>query len=270
MRRKQPLIFGIVNITEDSFSDGGRYLETADSLEHGRRLHQTGADVLDLGARASNPDSEPVSPSEEIRRLAPLIAAFQKEKIPLSIDSFSGEVQRYAIENNIDYLNDIQGFPDSSIYPLIASSHCKLIVMHSIDGLEKATRREMEPREVEESVYKFFDLRLQELILAGIDPDRLILDPGMGFFLGSKPEASIHILKIVSKIKERYAMPLMVSVSRKSFLGAITGRSVDKRSVATAVAELIALSRGTDMIRTHEPSGTIDAMRISSALGAEF
>ena len=125
-----PSILGILNITEDSFSDGGRYLAIEAALVHARKLAKDGASVLDLGAAASNPDAKPVAPAEEIARLAPVVAVLKKEGLAVSIDSFAPEVQRWALEERVDYLNDIHGFPDHALYPALAGASPKLIVMH--------------------------------------------------------------------------------------------------------------------------------------------
>src|SRR5689334_19963035 len=123
-----PSIFGIVNITEDSFSDGGRYLAPDAAIAHARELVRDGADVIDLGATSSNPDAKPVTSEEEIARLTPVVDALKTDGISLSIDTFAPDVQRWALAQEVEYLNDVRGFPDAELYPLLAESHAKLVV----------------------------------------------------------------------------------------------------------------------------------------------
>jgi dihydropteroate synthase type 2 len=257
-----PLIFGIVNITEDSFSDGGRYLATETALAHARTLAKVGASVLDLGAAASNPDAKPVAPAEEITRLAPVVAALKEEGLAISIDSFAPEVQRWALAQRVDYLNDIQGFPDPGFYPALAGASPKLIVMHSVQQRGRATREDVAPGEIFDRILYFFEDRVAALEQAGVARARLILDPGMGFFLGNRPEASFTVLRRLPELKRAFGLPVLISVSRKSFLRRITGRDVAEAGAATLTAELFAVFQGADYIRTHDPAALADGLAI--------
>jgi len=138
-----PCLFGIVNITEDSFSDGGRYFNPSDAIAHARALVAAGAEVIDLGAAASNVDAQPVGAAEEIRRLDRVMAALAAEGIQISVDSFLPEVQRFATKSGAAFLNDIQGFPDPSFYPELAAASCRLVVMHAVQGRGRAQRVEL-------------------------------------------------------------------------------------------------------------------------------
>jgi dihydropteroate synthase type 2 len=264
-----PCIFGIVNLTADSFSDGGRYLEPQAAIAHARALAAAGAQVVDLGAAASNVEAQPVGAAQEIRRLEPVIAALVGE-IPISIDSFQPEVQRFAIARGVDFLNDIQGFPDSSLYPALADAHCRLIVMHAVQGRGRARPVELAADAVWDRIRGFFSLRVAALEEAGIARQRLILDPGMGFFLSSRPEASLRALAGIGRLKREFGLPVLVSVSRKSFLRALTGRT-DTRETgpATLAAELFAAAAGADYIRTHDPGALRDGLMVTAALRAE-
>src|SRR5690606_8741732 len=187
---ERPLIFGIVNITPDSFSDGGRYFAADAALAHARKLMREGADVIDLGPASSNPNAAPVSAEEEIRRLAPVVEALAGEGIPLSVDSFRSETQAFALAQGAAWLNDIQGFAEESFYPVLAKSKARLIVMHSIQRQGNADRRAAPEGDIVQHICAFFEARIAALEAAGIARERLILDPGMGFFLGPKPETS--------------------------------------------------------------------------------
>ncbi|MGD0143331.1 MAG: dihydropteroate synthase [Rhizomicrobium sp.] len=263
-----PKLLGIVNITEDSFSDGGRFLAPDAALAHARSLLQDGADILDLGGASSNPDAKPVPPDVEISRLAPVVAALRTERRSLSVDSFSLAVQRWAIGEDVDFLNDVQGFPQEELYPELAAARAKLIVMHSVQGIGRATRITVAPSEILNYVLTFFDARISALAKAGVSRERLILDPGMGFFLGADPEASFAVLRGLPALKSAFGLPLLVSVSRKSFLRALTGRPPQEAGAASLAAELFAIDQGADYIRTHNPGALRDALLVRKRLDA--
>ena len=264
--RTRPAIVGIVNLTEDSFSDGGRFVEPAAALAHARRLLADGADVVDLGAASSHPDAKPVPPAEEIARLAPVVDALRAEGASLSIDSFAPETQAWALARDVDYLNDIAGFGEPELYPDLARSETRLIVMHSIQRRGRAVRERTDPRAVLAGIDAFFAERVAALEAAGVARERLVLDPGMGFFLGADPEPSLAVLRALPALRERFGLPLLVSVSRKSFLGAVTGRGVEERGAATLAAELFAVRSGVDYVRTHDVRALADALAVTRVL----
>lgn len=261
-----PLIFGIVNITPDSFSDGGKYFAPDAAIAHARRLVADGAHVVDLGPASSNPDATPVPPEEEIRRLAPVLEALAADGIAVSVDSFQPETQAHALVHGARYLNDIQGFNEAHFHPALAASDARLIVMHSIQGRGNADRRAAPEGDIVEHICRFFEARIARLERAGVARDRLILDPGMGFFLGPTPETSFEVLARLGELKSRFGLPLLVSVSRKSFLRAVTGRSPQEAGAASLAAELLATTGGADYIRTHEPGPLADALAVRAAL----
>jgi len=258
-------ILGILNITEDSFSDGGKYLEPSAALAHARALTQD-ADILDIGAASSNPDAAPVAPQVEIARLESVLPQLQRANIPLSIDSYATEVQRWALQHNVEYLNDIHGFPDEALYPELAASRAKLIVMHSVQEGGKATPMDVPPSQIMDRIRRFFAARIAALTKAGIARDRLILDPGMGFFLGTDPETSLAVLRGLPSLKSEFGLPLLVSVSRKSFLRKITGRAPSEAGPASLTAELFASMNGADLIRTHDPKALRDSLEVWAKL----
>lgn len=258
--------FAILNITPDSFSDGGRFLAPEAALAQAGKLVADGTDVLDIGAASSNPDSEGVAAEVEIARMAPVVAAMKTRGVALSIDSFAPDVQRWALAQGVDYLNDIQGFPDAALYPELAAAKTKLVVMHSVQGRGPATRIAVPAGEIYDRVCRFFDTRLAALAAAGVAQERLILDPGMGFFLGTEPEASFEILRRLGGLKARFGLPVLVSVSRKSFLRRITGKPPQESGPASLAAELFAIAAGADFVRTHDPAAIRDGYLVSQAL----
>ena len=266
---RTPQIFGILNVTPDSFSDGGRYLDPAAAIAHGLALVAGGADVIDLGAAASNPNAEPVPPEAEIARMTPVVAALHARGIAVSADTFSTPVQRWALGQGVAFLNDIQGFADPSFYPELAAADAKLIVMHSVQGRGKATVAQVPPDEIWDRLFEFFDARVEALTRAGVRRDRLILDPGMGFFLGEDPECSLSVLRRIQMLSNFYALPTLISVSRKSFLRRYLGVDVAQSGPATLAAELFAAERGVAYIRTHDPHALRMALAIKAALGED-
>jgi len=265
-------ILGILNITDDSFSDGGKYLAPEAALAHGLTLMEEGADILDIGAASSNPDAKIVSPETEIARLQSVLPALRQKGAVISIDSFSAPVQRRALAQGVDYLNDIHGFAEPSLYPELSAAKVKLIVMHAIQNEGAATRADIPAGEIFDRVVSFFEMRLEALAKAGIGSDRLILDPGMGFFVGSDPQNSLTLLRRLPDLKTRFGLPLLVSVSRKSFLRKITGQSDPAGAAVLAAglaAELYAYLQGADYLRTHAPGALKAALDVRSALNAE-
>jgi dihydropteroate synthase type 2 len=262
-------ILGILNITEDSFSDGGKFLPADAALAHGQALLKDGADILDIGAASSNPDSKSVSPDIEISRLGAVVPALKKQGAVISIDSFQPQVQRWALAEGADYLNDIHGFAEPALYPELARTDARLIVMHAVLARGIATRGDIPAAEIFGRAVRFFDQRVAALTEAGIARDRLILDPGMGFFVGSDPENSLTLLRRLPELKARFGLPLLISVSRKSFLRKLTGRPPGEAGAASLAAELFAEANGAAYIRTHAPVALRDGLKILKALGKD-
>lgn len=257
-----PKLFGIVNITADSFSDGGKYLAPEAAIAHALALAGDGADVLDLGAAASNPEAEAVPPQEEIARLAPVIAALHGRGLAVSVDSFSPQTQLWALAQNAAYVNDIEGFAQPEIYPQLAASRAKLVVMHKVQERGKATRVEIPAGGIVDRIFPFFEARVAALTKAGIGRERLILDPGMGLFLSTEAQASAEALRAIPKLKARFGLPVLVSVSRKSFLRAFTGRKTAESGAGTLAAEIYAALQGADFIRTHDVRALADGLKV--------
>jgi dihydropteroate synthase type 2 len=263
---RRPQLVGVVNITEDSFSDGGLYLAPADALAHARRLCSDGADIIELGPASSHPHAARVSAEEECRRLGPVIEQLASEGVRVSVDSFLPETQRFALARGATYLNDIQGFPDPSQYARLAAADCRLIVMHSVQLRWPATLVRTDPTVIVGKIERFFAERLDALTTAGIPRDRLIVDPGLGYFLGSNPEPSLIVMGALRSLKAKLHVPVLVSPSRKSFLRTITGRTIADVGAASLGAELYAASQGVDYVRTHDVAALRDALTVHDAI----
>ena len=258
-----------MNITEDSFSDGGRYLEADAAIAHARALADDGADWIELGPASSNPDAGLVPPLEQIRRLEPVVAALGSGPLPLSVDATRPEVLDWALDRGVGMVNDVRGFPDEATRERVGASDALVVVVHSLLAEERATRDAATPEQVLDSIDRFFDRRLEELVRAGVDESRLIVDPGMGFFLGSDPRSSVAVLQAIPRLRARFGRPVFISVSRKSFLRALTGRDVESVGAATLAAELHAARSGADYLRTHDVGALRDALTIEAALDAK-
>jgi dihydropteroate synthase type 2 len=263
----KPRLVGVVNLTADSFSDGGRYLDPTAAVAHAHRLAAEGADVVELGPASTHPDAAPVPAAEEIRRLAPVLDALLSEGLALSVDSREPETQRYALGRGVAYLNDVAGFPDPALYPELAAARASLVVMHAVRESGGATREALAPARVLDGIYAFFERRVAALAAAGVARERLVLDPGMGFFLGGSAAASLAVLRDLPRLRRTFGLPVLVSVSRKSFLGELTGRPVAERGAATLAAELHAAAAGADYLRTHDVGALRDALAVARALG---
>jgi len=263
-----PKIVGIVNLSADSFYDGGRYVQVDAAVAHARSLAEAGADVIELGAVASNVDASEVAAVEEIRRLEPVLDALEDDEIAISVDSFSPATQSYCIDRGVSYINDINGFPHPQLYEKLAAADCGLVVMHSLHGRGRATRELSQAPTVLERIFAFFDERIAVLERAGVAPERIVIDPGMGLFLGANAAPSVHVLRHLGRLRQRFGKKVLVSVSRKSFLGSITGRDVDGRGPATLAAELYAVEQGVDYVRTHDVAALADALAVRRVLDA--
>lgn len=261
-------ILGIVNITRDSFSDGGRYLAPDDAVTHAHRLFAEGAAFVDLGPSSTHPDAEQVTAATEIERLGPVLDALGPDLSRVSIDSHEPETQRFALSRGVGMLNDVRGFPYPALYPALAAAAADLVVMHAVDADGRASRPVVRPDEIWPRLWRFFDQRLGALTRAGVDEARLVLDPGMGFFLGTDPAVSMHVLAHIEDLRARYGLRVLVSVSRKSFLQRTIGKGAQSAQAATLAAEIHCAARGVDFLRTHEVGPLTDAWAVARAIDA--
>lgn len=260
-------IFGIVNVTRDSFSDGGRYLTSADAIAHGLRLAAAGADVLDVGAESTHPDAEDVPAAAEIARLRPVVEALRAAGKAVSVDTCKPEVMAAMLELGVDWLNDVHGFRSAAAMDVVrrAPAGMRFVAMFSRSATPRADRAEHDAATVVDDVRAFCAERIDAFAVAGIARDRLVLDPGMGFFLGRAPACSLRVLHRVGEIEREFG-PLLVSVSRKSFLGAVADAPVGERGAATLAGELWAARAGVAWIRTHDVKALRDGLAVERAI----
>ncbi|MBM9499234.1 dihydropteroate synthase [Leptospira sp. 201903071] len=261
-----PIIFGVLNITEDSFSDGGKYLTFAASQKKADSLVSQGADVVDIGAQSSNVKSGSVGPEIEWVRMKELVPKLINDKIRLSVDSFQPEVIRKSLEAGVEFINHIRGFVDKeSIHEVskFAGTNRKFILMYSHNHSNRPeTFSHLTKDNVIQEIRNFFKERKREMLESGITQEQLIFDPGMGFFLSPDFQISFEVLRKIQELREEFS-PMMVSVTKKSFLGnALGGLDVSEREIATVITELYLSLKNVDYIRTHEPKNLKQALTI--------
>lgn len=273
-RNSTPRILGILNTTTDSFSDGKDFLEPSKAVAHADEMWASGASMIDVGAASSNVSSSPVSADTEIARLAVVLPELKRKGMLVSVDTFKPEVQRWCLQSGlVDCINDIQGFPFPEVYEDLAGSDAHLILMHSVQRMGFATEVVTDPVAVFDSMMEYFHERIGALTAAGVSKERIILDPGMGNFLGSNPETSVYVIRNIRRMKSEFSLPVMIALSRKSFLANISSCDADKsqplaqrRSSATLAAELFAAQSGADWLRTHDVKSIVTALEVDSAL----
>lgn len=264
------LIFGILNVTSDSFSDGGEFLDESKALEKGKSLVEEGASVIDLSAQSSNVSAIQIEPELEWSRIANLINRFQSLEYKISVDTYKPFVIQKSIEAKVDYINCINSFREKESLEILAeykNSLPELVLMYSHNNGDIAkANSDLTPKTIMDSIYRFFDFKISELLKIGVPENKLIFDPGMGLFLGSDPMLSIEVLKNISEFKKRFGR-VLVSVSRKSFIGNLLGGIPPKeRSAGTLFTEIYLYQQNVDMIRTHDVKQLSQAKKILDVL----
>ena len=270
-------IVGILNITPDSFSDGGRFfsgdnLDVSKAVERALEMVEDGASIIDVGAESTHPDSRRVSAEEEIRVLQPVISELKTKGVKISVDTYKPEVIARALAWGVDMINDVTALKDPKSREILASaaagqagSDLPIVLMYSRNKDAHAEKSEWDHERIITEIKSFFYDKIEQCQAAGIQPQRLILDPGMGFFLGANPEPSLMVLKHLAEFKE-FGLPLYVSTSRKSFIGTVTGAEVGERGAGTLATEIWAAIQGVDYIRTHDVQALSDSIKILSAI----
>ena len=258
LSRLHPLVMGVLNITPDSFSDGGRFLAPEDALAQARRMVDEGADIIDIGAESTRPyGSQPISADEEIRRLHPILADVVSLGIPVSIDSMKPVVVAWALDTGAVIANDVWGLQgDAGMAKLIAQRRCPAVIMHNRDRADPSI-------DIMEDVSAFFARSLEIAGQAGILRENIVLDPGIGF--GKTQEQSMTVLARLERFKT-FGLPLLVGASRKRFIAAVSPSEPDQRLGGSIAAHLIAAKAGARLIRTHDVSETIQALQVAKAI----
>jgi dihydropteroate synthase len=264
--KQDPLVMGILNVTPDSFSDAGRFFAPAAALEHARAMAEAGADIIDVGGESTRPGAARISLDEEVDRVLPIIEKVKQELgILVSVDTSREEVARLAVEEGgADLVNDISGMRFSEhMAAAVAELNVPVIVMH-IQGTPEDMQRRPSYADVVSELKDYFRERIDFAMSRGVKKEKIILDPGIGF--GKRLEDNIAILRQLKEFAE-FELPVMVGVSRKSFLGLLSGeKAADRRDAETIAAGLVAVGNGAAMLRVHDVAAMVKALKVWRAL----
>lgn len=262
----RPHVMGIVNVTPDSFSDGGKFASTKLAVEHALKLIAEGADILDIGGESTRPNAQPVSLDDELNRVIPVIEALSKiSTVPISIDSYKPEVMRLAIAAGADIVNDVRALQEDGALEIVANSNVGICLMH-MQGTPQTMQLEPNYLDVVEEVKQFLIDRLHATVTHGITKNRILLDPGFGF--GKTREHNITLIQHLDKFIE-IGQPLLVGLSRKSVLGSISGGDEGQRLNASIAASVISAMKGAKVLRVHDVKATVDALKVVTAVIAQ-
>jgi dihydropteroate synthase len=257
----RPLVMGILNVTPDSFSDGGQFLDPAKAIAHARQLAQQGADILDIGAESTRPygGATPVSANDEKIRLAPVLPAVVGLGLPVSIDTIKAPIAAWALDQGASIVNDVWGLQrDPDMAPLVARHGVPVIVMHNRETADESI-------DIIADVIAFFSRSLEIAAGAGIAREKIVLDPGIGF--GKTPEQSITCLARLGEFK-KFGLPLLVGASRKRFISTVAPSAPSERIGGSISAHLLAIQGGAAIVRVHDVAETVQALRVASAIEA--
>jgi len=259
----RPLVAGVVNVTPDSFSDGGHYLEPAAAIAHARELVDEGADLIDIGAESSRPGADvAVPPEEELRRLLPVLKGLRDLPVPVSVDTVKPEVMRQAIAEGASMVNDINALRAPGALEAVAASDAGVCLMH-MQGEPRTMQREPRYDDEVAEVRAFLAERVAAAEARGIARERIVIDPGFGF--GKTVAHNFELLRNLHRLAEM-GLPVMAGWSRKSSLGAVTGRGAGERLAGSIAAALLAVQHGATIVRVHDVAATRDALAVLAAM----
>jgi dihydropteroate synthase len=259
LARGRPIVMGILNVTPDSFSDGGQFFDPQRAIAHARRMIAEGADILDIGAESTRPyvGATPVSSTEELRRLAPVLPALADLGVPISIDTMKAEVAIAALAAGATIVNDVWGLQrDPAMARVVAEHSVPVVIMHNREAADAAI-------DIMADIRAFFSRSLDIAARAGIASENIVLDPGIGF--GKTPEQSIIALARLTELKS-FGLPLLVGASRKRFIDTVSPAPPDQRVGGSIASHLIAVLDGAAIVRTHDVAATVQALKVAAAI----
>jgi dihydropteroate synthase len=257
----RPIVMGVLNVTPDSFSDGGRFLDPVDAIDQARRMIAEGADLLDIGAESTRPYGGAVAVpiAEEMRRLGPVLPAIVGLGVPVSIDTMKAEVAAWALAAGAAIVNDVWGLQrDGELARVVAQHAVPVIIMHNREAADPAI-------DIVADICAFFSRSLDIAARAGIARQNIVLDPGIGF--GKTPEQSLTAIARLPELKS-FGLPLLVGASRKRFIDTVSPAPPDQRLGGSIAAHLLAVAGGAAIIRTHDVAETVQALRVTAAIGS--
>ena len=257
-----PLIMGILNVTPDSFSDGGRFNDLQAALDRALQMEAEGASIIDIGGESTRPGAEPVPEQEELRRVIPVIEKLrQKTDVLISIDTYKSRIAEAALQAGADIVNDISGAQfDRKMVDVVKKYDCPLIIMH-IKGTPKNMQQNPFYHDVTEEIIQYFEKRIHELEQEGVN--KIIIDPGIGF--GKRVEDNLHLLRDLKDFTF-LNKPILMGTSRKSFIGKVLNREVDDRLFGSLTTQILAVQNGADIVRVHDVKATYDALKMLKAV----
>jgi len=259
----RPRVMGIVNVTPDSFSDGGRHANTAAALAHCERLVGEGAHMLDIGGESTRPGSTPPDAAEELARVLPVIEGALRLGVPVSVDTSEPAVMRAALSLGADIVNDVRALRRPGALACVAEHPSVGVCLMHMRGEPATMQAQADYADVVAEVGDFLSQRAAEVMAAGVAAARIVLDPGIGF--AKRPEHNLALLRRQRELVARLSRPLLVGWSRKGTLGVLTGRAVHERLAASVAAALAAVHHGAAIVRVHDVAATVDALKVWQA-----
>lgn len=261
-RAGKPLIMGILNVTPDSFSDGGRYQSLESALSHAEQMIEAGVDIIDIGAESTRPGAMPLPLDEELRRILPVVFALRDCGKPLSIDTYKPAVMAESLAAGADMINDVHGLQHPNALTTIKNSDCGLCIMHMRND-PLTMQHDPVYHDAVAEVAAFLQQRVEACITAGIARERLCVDPGIGF--GKTLPNNLELIKAMAKLNTSFDLPVLAGMSRKSMIGLLTGKSVEHRLAGSLGAALAAAMNGAAIVRVHDVAETVDALVVFRA-----
>lgn len=258
----RPKVMGIVNVTPDSFSDGGRYVSFSNAIAHAHQLIEDGADMLDIGGESTRPGAAEVNEQEELDRVLPVIEGLRGITVPISIDTWKPAVMRAAIKAGASMVNDVNALQADGAIQAVAATGVAVCLMHK-QGTPQSMQVQPDYDDVIREVADFLTQRIAVAEAAGVGRERIVIDPGFGF--GKSLAHNLTLLRELESFSV-LGVPVLAGVSRKSMLGAITGREVNERLAASVAAAMLAVQRGAAIVRVHDVRETVDALKIMNAV----
>ena len=256
---RRPLVMGILNVTPDSFSDGGRHHALEFAVEGAEQMIKDGVDIIDIGGESTRPGSPSVPVDEELRRVIPTIYALRELGVPLSIDTCKPEVMREAILAGADMINDINGFRAPGALEAVRGSDVGLCVMH-MQGTPQDMQAQPVYDDVVAEVIAFLRERVDTLVAGGVVRERVTIDPGFGF--GKTVEHNVALLRGIADMQRDLGLPVLAGLSRKSMIGTLTGKPLEQRLAGSIGGALAAVAQGARIVRVHDVAETVDALKV--------
>ena len=256
---RQALVMGILNITPDSFSDAGQFQHLEFALSRAEQMILDGADIIDIGGESSRPGAPPLPLRDELQRVMPVLYALRDCGKPLSVDTYKPEVMREAILAGADMINDINGFRAPGAIEAVRGSDCALCIMH-MQSVPQTMQDQPQYEDVVREVIDFLRQRVDTMVAAGIARERLCIDPGFGF--GKTVEQNYALLRATKQLRSELDLPVLAGLSRKSMVGAVTGRPVEQRLAGSLGGALAAVAQGAEIVRVHDVAETVDALKV--------